>query len=197
MSRQEENEKQWMKEAIKENAVYILDVCDTYDFTHYPKYVKENEDLDEKIAEINAKEMQRVHRTIKVVYVNVSKRRRIDLMNSEYPVNSTRYVNPLPPEKKEYQCYHEDGTPNGVLNMTDEQSDHYNKIFNIPTKNKLKCPYCEFELPDFDDIEFGTSEIRFCPTCNLKIKVSNLICSRAEKTMNFRTLFFSKEKPSR
>ena len=46
MSPEQENLKRWLKEGIKINATHIIDVCDTFDYTHYPVYVMEDEDLE-------------------------------------------------------------------------------------------------------------------------------------------------------
>ena len=65
MSNESENNKRWIKEAKKENAKYILDVLDSFDYSHYPVYVKEDEIL-EVVKQRYSSNMQSVYSVIEV-----------------------------------------------------------------------------------------------------------------------------------
>jgi len=50
----------WLKRGVDQNATHCIIVCDTFDYTDYPVYVKEGENVKEIEATYNKKSMQRV-----------------------------------------------------------------------------------------------------------------------------------------
>lgn len=63
---QAENYARWIEEAKRRGARYILDVCDTFDYDHYPVYIMTEEELPQKRREYDEKPMQQVFTTIVV-----------------------------------------------------------------------------------------------------------------------------------
>ena len=45
MSIESENIKRWIKTAKENKSKYVLDIMDGFDYSHYPVYVSEDEDL--------------------------------------------------------------------------------------------------------------------------------------------------------
>ena len=66
MSEMQTNYERWMKQAKEVGATHFLDVCDTWDYDHYPVYVMPGEDVDKKKEEYDSKSMQSVYATYKV-----------------------------------------------------------------------------------------------------------------------------------
>ena len=65
-SLQSTNVQTWMPEAERRGATHLLDVCDGWDYEHYPVYVMPEDDLKEKVAHYN-EDMQSVYGTYEVV----------------------------------------------------------------------------------------------------------------------------------
>lgn len=68
MNKENPTTKRWLETAREQKATHIIDVCDTFNYDHYPVYVLEGESLDEKRAEYDGKEMQSVYGTLEVDY---------------------------------------------------------------------------------------------------------------------------------
>lgn len=66
MSPMEENHKRWLEEAKRIGAVYILDVCDTFEWDNYPVYVMKGDDLEKSKLEHNGKNMQQIDAVVEV-----------------------------------------------------------------------------------------------------------------------------------
>ena len=65
-SSQSNNIKSWMVEAQKRGATHFLDVCDTFDYSHYPVYVMPEDSLQEVKKEYTFAEMQSIYGTYEV-----------------------------------------------------------------------------------------------------------------------------------
>lgn len=50
----------WFHEGQEQGATHIIVVCDTFDWEDYPVYVASDEDVREKKAEHDGKDMQKV-----------------------------------------------------------------------------------------------------------------------------------------
>ena len=64
-SLQSRNVQTWIPEAERRGATHLLDVCDTFDYEHYPVYVMPDDDLKEKVSHYN-ENMQSVYGTYEV-----------------------------------------------------------------------------------------------------------------------------------
>jgi len=60
MAATKEDIQRWIEEAKEENATHMIVVCDTYDYDDYPVNVLPGDDLKEKVAEYNGKNMQKI-----------------------------------------------------------------------------------------------------------------------------------------
>ena len=54
----------WIETAKEKGSRFIISVCDTFDYDDYPVYCENTEELMEKHAEVNGKNMQRVNEII-------------------------------------------------------------------------------------------------------------------------------------
>jgi hypothetical protein len=59
MSTTKSDIREWLEEA-KEDTSHMIVVCDTYDYDDYPVYVSKSENLKDKIASYNFKNMQKI-----------------------------------------------------------------------------------------------------------------------------------------
>ncbi len=50
----------WFQEGVKQKATHMIVVCDTFDYSDYPVYVKEGEDARKMAEENSKKNMQKV-----------------------------------------------------------------------------------------------------------------------------------------
>lgn len=66
MSDMSNNMKRWVAEAKEKGATHVLDVCDSFDYEHYPVYVMPNEKVSEVASKYNAKDMQSVYGTYNI-----------------------------------------------------------------------------------------------------------------------------------
>jgi len=66
MSIENSNIKRWLKEAKEQGATHFLDICDTFDYEHYPVYISKEEDVNEISSKYNSKDMQQVYGTYEV-----------------------------------------------------------------------------------------------------------------------------------
>ena len=48
----------WVEAGVKKGATHVIIACDTFDYDNYPVYVMPGEDVHEKFAEKNGKNMQ-------------------------------------------------------------------------------------------------------------------------------------------
>lgn len=60
------NHERWLKEAKRQKAKWILDVCDTWDYTNYPVYIKTKKQLEEARQKYNGQNMQQIDAEIEV-----------------------------------------------------------------------------------------------------------------------------------
>lgn len=51
---------QWLMVGKREGASHVIVVCDTFDWSDYPVYVKSDEVIQERIAEYDGKNMQKI-----------------------------------------------------------------------------------------------------------------------------------------
>ena len=51
--------RQWFQSGIKSGATHMIVVCDTYDWDDYPVYVRQEENVGEKVLEYHRKNMQK------------------------------------------------------------------------------------------------------------------------------------------
>lgn len=65
-SPQQRNESAWVKAGRSKGATHVLDVCDQFDYSHYPVYVMPGEDPEEKRDEYNKKSMQSVYSLVEI-----------------------------------------------------------------------------------------------------------------------------------
>ena len=65
MTPQDSNLSRWLPEAERLGATHVLDVCDGWDYSHYPVYIMPDEDLDKKKAHYSGN-MQSVYGTYSV-----------------------------------------------------------------------------------------------------------------------------------
>ena len=68
MSEMTDNQKRWKKQALNEkgNITHVLDVCDSWDYSHYPVFVKDTESVSEVQDKYNGKDMQSVYGTYEI-----------------------------------------------------------------------------------------------------------------------------------
>ncbi len=52
--------KRWFTEGVEKKATHMIVVCDTFDYDDYPVYVARGEDVEEKAAKYEGKNMQTV-----------------------------------------------------------------------------------------------------------------------------------------
>lgn len=77
MSEMSNNMKRWVAEAKEKGAVYVLDVCDSFDYDHYPIYIMSEDKLQETVNEYNGKDMQSVYGTYKVEETHLIKDKKL------------------------------------------------------------------------------------------------------------------------
>lgn len=65
MSQETTNMERWLKTAKENGAKYVLDVMDGFDYSHYPVYVSQDEDLSE-IRKKYSGNMQQVYSVVEV-----------------------------------------------------------------------------------------------------------------------------------
>ena len=56
----------WIETAKEMGATHVISVCDTFDYDDYPVYVMEGDNLEEKKAEYNGRNMQRINEVIEI-----------------------------------------------------------------------------------------------------------------------------------
>ncbi len=66
MSPQQQNESRWVQEGRKKGATHVLDVCDTFDHSHYPVYIMPGDNLQEVRSKYNGQNMQQVYSTTEI-----------------------------------------------------------------------------------------------------------------------------------
>ena len=70
MTPENQNLARWLPEAERLGATHVLDICDTWDYSHYPVYVMPEDNLEEKRANYSGN-MQSVYGTYIVAdYIN-------------------------------------------------------------------------------------------------------------------------------
>lgn len=52
--------REWLERGKEEGAIYVIIVCDTFDYEDYPVMVKPNEDVLEIAEEYDKKNMQKI-----------------------------------------------------------------------------------------------------------------------------------------
>jgi hypothetical protein len=52
--------KRWFEEGVSDGATHMIVVCDTFDHEDYPVFVRQGEDVREKEATYQGRDMQRV-----------------------------------------------------------------------------------------------------------------------------------------
>ena len=62
MKTQDDNLERWLPEAERLGATHVIDVCDTWDYSHYPVYVMPEDNLEDKRANYSGN-MQSVYGT--------------------------------------------------------------------------------------------------------------------------------------
>ncbi len=55
---------EWIKEGKEQGAMYLISVCDTFDYEDYPVYAKSEEEMIEKRGHYNNASMQRVNEVV-------------------------------------------------------------------------------------------------------------------------------------
>lgn len=60
MATSKETIRRWFQEGISQSATHMIVVCDTFDWDDYPVYVSSKENVREKEAEYDGKNMQKV-----------------------------------------------------------------------------------------------------------------------------------------
>jgi len=56
----------WIIEAKKEKMKYIISVCDTFDYSDYPVYCKNEKELEENKERYRNRDMQRINEVITI-----------------------------------------------------------------------------------------------------------------------------------
>ena len=59
----------WIEEGKKQGAMYLISVCDTFDYSDYPVYAKSEEEMIEKRKHYNNASMQRVNEVVDLTKV--------------------------------------------------------------------------------------------------------------------------------
>jgi hypothetical protein len=60
MAATKEDLKRWFQEGVEKSATHMIVVCDTFDYDDYPVFVKRGENIEDKIAHYNDKNMQTI-----------------------------------------------------------------------------------------------------------------------------------------
>ena len=60
MSTTREEIRKWLNDAKMADASHVIVVCDTYDYSDYPVFVKKTDDIHQKIDVYHGKNMQRI-----------------------------------------------------------------------------------------------------------------------------------------
>jgi hypothetical protein len=50
----------WLNDGLKQGCTHVIIVCDTFDWDDYPVYISPLEDVRNKVAEYNGKNMQKI-----------------------------------------------------------------------------------------------------------------------------------------
>jgi len=66
----------WIKMAKKDKMKYIISVCDTFDYSDYPVYCKDDKELKKKEKQYRNENMQRINEIITIDYGTNNKRSR-------------------------------------------------------------------------------------------------------------------------
>lgn len=66
-SEKDRNENAWVTKGREVGATHVLDVCDTFDYTHYPVYVMPEQDVNEVKSKYDGESMQSVYYTYEVI----------------------------------------------------------------------------------------------------------------------------------
>lgn len=56
----------WIAKAKKEGYKYIISVCDTFDYSDYPVYCRDVDELSEEFEKYNNVNMQRINEVITI-----------------------------------------------------------------------------------------------------------------------------------
>lgn len=59
------NHDRWLKEAKRQKAKYIIDICDTWDYDNYPVYISSDKEL-KKAKERYSQNMQKIDAIVDV-----------------------------------------------------------------------------------------------------------------------------------
>lgn len=62
----DKNAERWVNEAREKGATHVLDICDSWDYDHYPVFVMPDESVNEVKDKYNGKDMQSVYSTYEV-----------------------------------------------------------------------------------------------------------------------------------
>jgi hypothetical protein len=60
---------EWIKEGKDQGAMYLISVCDTFDYDDYPVYANSEEEMLEKKEHYNNASMQRVNEVVDLTKV--------------------------------------------------------------------------------------------------------------------------------
>ncbi len=66
MAATREDVDRWIETAKSNKSMYILSVCDTFDYDDYPVYCKDKKELIEEYSDHHGKNMQRVNEIIRI-----------------------------------------------------------------------------------------------------------------------------------
>lgn len=58
----------WVSDGIKSGAMYVVSVCDTFDYDDYPVYCKDDKELAEAKLKYNGSNMQRINEVITLAH---------------------------------------------------------------------------------------------------------------------------------
>lgn len=61
-----EDKKRWKEDGRKQKAIYLIVVCDTFDYADYPVYVKSGQNLEKVKSKYDGKGMQKIMEIIKL-----------------------------------------------------------------------------------------------------------------------------------
>ena len=66
MAASREDVDRWIDTAKKQNKKFIISVCDSWDYTDYPVYCKDEEELNKKKPNYDGINMQRINEVITI-----------------------------------------------------------------------------------------------------------------------------------
>lgn len=58
---------EWVKEGKEQGAMYLISVCDTFDYEDYPVYAKSEEEMIKKKEHYKNASMQRVNEVVELI----------------------------------------------------------------------------------------------------------------------------------